>query len=103
MANFVEGDTESALRITCIDSVTSNVLNLSSSTIKIRWKTKLGVVKLKDMEIIDAIKGVVQYQFLAGELEPPEMSFDVIITNNLTNKIVTCENLVKILVRNKIN
>lgn len=102
MTNFVEGDTESALRVTCMNNFDSSVLNLIDCSVKIRWKNKSNVIKLKDMIIVDAPKGIAQYQFDVGELEPPEMNFDVIITNNTSGKTVTCENLVKIIVRHHI-
>jgi archaellin len=102
MANFVEGDTESALRVICMDNANSSVIDLNGTSVKLRWKNKMGVVKLKDMNIIDPVKGIAQYQFDVDELEPPEMVFDVIITNNVSNKVITCESLVKVLVRHHI-
>jgi hypothetical protein len=102
MANFVEGDTESALRVTCMDNNNSSIINLNGTSVKIRWKNKSNVIKLKEMTIIDAPKGVVQYQFDVGELEPPEMYFDIIITNLSSGRTVTCENVVKIIVRHHI-
>jgi hypothetical protein len=98
MYNFVEGDTGSAIQVKCIDTVSSAPINLTGSTVKIRWVTKAKVTKLKNMIILDAPAGIVQYNFDVGELEPPSMSFDVVITDANT-KIVTCKDIIQVTVR----
>lgn len=98
MYNFVEGDTGSAIQVKCLDTVSSAPIDLTDSTVKIRWVTKAKVTKLKDMIILDEIAGIVQYNFGVGELEPPSMSFDVIITG-ADSKIVTCKDIIQVTVR----
>lgn len=98
---LVKGDTGSAVRITCLDNITSSPINLNGSIVKLQWRHN-GTIFNQTMEIIDPIKGIVQYMFESNELYTPEMSFDVVIINNLTNKQVTCKDILKVLVRDRV-
>jgi hypothetical protein len=101
MYNFVEGDTASILEVKCIDAFTSLPINMTGSTAKLKWVNRAKVTLLKNMTITDAINGVAQYNFGVGELEPPTMSFDVVITNS-NNKTLTCREIVQINVRKRL-
>lgn len=101
MDNFVRGDTESAIRVTCIDNITSNPINLQNNTVTIAWRNNKDVVQTRPMEIIDETKGIVQYQFQTDELEAPEMLFEVVVTYS-TGKTVSCKTLIKVIVRERI-
>lgn len=101
MDSLVKGDTGSAVRITCVDNITSQPIVLSDSTVKLQWKANNVLVE-KTMTIIDAAKGIVQYTFGTDELVPPSMSFDVVITNLLTQTHITCKDILTILVRDRV-
>lgn len=78
---FVAGDTASKLRVFCKDSDASVALDLSGSTVLLRWnKNSDGSLVEKQMTITDAALGIAEYQFLAGELEAPVMTFAVKVT-----------------------
>lgn len=61
---LVAGDTGSKLVVTCRDSSTGAVINLSGATVTIRWKG----VAAKSMTIANAAGGVAEYQFAQGDL-----------------------------------
>lgn len=102
MTDFVAGDTGSTLQTTCIDSNTFNPIDLTNYSVAIKWRGHDKQVKSKNMEKIDAINGVVQYTFVENELVAPSMSFDVVLTHNLTGTILTCKDIVNIIVRNRV-
>jgi len=78
---FVENDTGSVLEITATDDVTGVVINLTGSTVKLRYKIKTALAVEKTMTI-DAVPttGKATYQFLAGELSPGPFRGEVEIT-----------------------
>lgn len=80
MADLVTGDTGSKLKVTCLDSGTNLPVNLSGSTVRLRWEGEAGVVT-KVMSITDATNGKVEYQFLANDIIAPKMRFEVEITD----------------------
>jgi hypothetical protein len=101
MYNFVRGDTDSALRVTCLDNVTSNPINLKNNTVNINWRTNKDVLVSRSMDIIDEAKGIVQYQFKDKELESPEMTFEIVI-NYSSGKIISCKQLIVVIVRERV-
>ena len=80
--SFVSGDTGSKLEVTCKDDDTGVVINLTGATVKLKWRDAAEVLQTKTMTIIDAVNGVVDYQFLADELIAPQMKFEVEITDS---------------------
>ena len=80
--SFVSGDTGSKLEVTCKDDDTGVVINLTGSTVKLKWDDAAGVLQTKTMTITDAVNGIVEYQFLANELFPRQMKFEVEITDS---------------------
>lgn len=81
-ASFVEGDTGSKLRITCKDEDSGAIIDLTGSTVKLRWRTSGGALIIKTMTIVPpTTNGIAEYLFLADELESILMRFEVEITN----------------------
>ena len=81
MADFVSSDTGSTLLVTCTDDA-GEVINLASSTVKLRWQEAVGTIADKTMTIVDAAAGTCSYKFLDGELFYPAMAFEVEITDS---------------------
>ncbi len=79
--SFVSGDTGSKLEVTCKDDDTGVVIDLTGSTVKLKWDDAAGVLQTKTMTITDAVNGIAEYQFLASELFPRQMKFEVEITD----------------------
>lgn len=101
MADFVEGDTGSAIQFTCVDSITVDPIDLTDYTVTISWKTNK-VLHTQYMQIIDATAGLVRYKFAANELKANSMSFDITLTNTINNQILTCKDVVRIDVRPRV-
>ena len=80
--SFVSGDTGSKLEVTCKDDDTGVVIDLTGSTVKLKWLDAAGALQTKTMTITDAVNGVVDYQFLATELISTQMKFEVEITDS---------------------
>lgn len=88
MTEFVANDTGSKLKVTCKDNDTGAAINLTGATVLLRWMDKTGATQSKTMTVTDAANGVAEYQFAAGEIAYPKMSFDVRITDT-GGKIIT--------------
>lgn len=81
--DFVEGDTGSILRVSCKNLSDGSPLTLVSKTAFLIWKNASGTVIEKSMTIDNpASAGVVSYRFLAGELYPNIMRFEVKIVDS---------------------
>lgn len=102
MTDFVAGDTGSTLQTTCIDSVSFSPIDLTNYSISIQWRDSAKLLHSKNMEKVNAIAGIVQYTFVANELEAPSMQFDVVLTHNTTSHILTCKDIVRIIVRDRV-
>ena len=85
--SFVSGDTGSKLEETCLDNDTGLAIDLTGSTVALKWIDKSEALQTKSMTITDAINGVVEYLFLADELFAPQMKFEVEITDSGGNII----------------
>lgn len=81
--SFVSGDTGSKLEVTCKNDDTGLVIDLTGSTVKLKWRDAANVLQTKTMTITDAPGGIVEYQFLADELIAPQMKFEVEITDTV--------------------
>ena len=86
---FVENDTGSALRITCIDDETELPVNLTNKTVYIRFKINSGATASQVMTILNTASGTVQYQFQAGELLRGTLYVAVRIIDNSDTTHVT--------------
>lgn len=82
MTDLVTGDTGSLLQVTCTDSRTAAAINLAGATVRLRWTNDAGVVVTKPMTVVSAAAGTAKYQFLAGEIIFPKMTFEVEITDS---------------------
>lgn len=78
--NFVEGDTGVKVRVTCTEGDPATVIDLTNFTVKLRWKG-VGAIQERTMTVINAVGGIVQYQFVADELTADEMEFEVVLTD----------------------
>ena len=85
--SFVSGDTGSVLRVTCTNDSDDSAINLTGSTLSLRWLNSSGVLVTQAMTIVTAASGIAQYQFGASELYAPSMSFEIRITDSSANVI----------------
>jgi hypothetical protein len=85
-ATFVEGDTGSKLRVTCIDNDTRLAIPLAGKTVRLRWDSGSRMVE-RTMSVVDAPNGMAEYQFAAGELVSGLMQFEVEIQDGSGNVI----------------
>jgi len=88
MLEFVENDTGSVLRVTCVDNDTDAAINLTGATVRLRWRHHNGDVTSKTMNIVTAASGIVEYQFASGELWRGTRSFEVEIAD-AQGKVIT--------------
>jgi hypothetical protein len=95
---LVQGDTGSKLRVTCKDNDTDLPIVLTGATIILLWKNVAGTLATKTMTIVDAVNGIVEYQFSGTEIEPQKMSFEIKIVDS-TGKIVRSLQLIDLPVR----
>jgi hypothetical protein len=100
MTDFVSGDTGSTLLVTCTDDA-GEVINISGSTVKIRWKEAAGTVAEKDMTVTDGAAGECSYKFAAGELFAPGMAFEIEITDSGSFKLTNVD-LIAVTVRKEL-
>lgn len=77
---FVEGDTGVKLVASCAEGDPAIAINLTGHTVMLRWKSVNGIIE-KAMVITDAAAGQVEYAFVTADLVPPEMEFEIIITD----------------------
>ena len=74
---FVAGDGSSTLRLTCLDDDTGNPLDLSNSTVYLRWVNSANALVERAMSLVGpGADGVVSYQFVGSELESGIMAFE---------------------------
>lgn len=76
--HFVEQDTASKLVMSCKDFNTEIALPLGNDvTVRLRYRIDSNPPEVKTMTIVDAVAGIVEYQWLAGELKPGKMKGQV--------------------------
>jgi hypothetical protein len=93
---FVAGDTASKLRVACVDDATGLPVDLTNTTVTLRWKPKDGgaVISKEMSKIVPHTGGIAEYQFATAELFDPEMDFEVRITDS-GGKVLHNLNLIK--------
>lgn len=79
---LVEGDTGVILRTVCTEGEPLTVIDLTGFTATLRWKST-GTVVEKAMTVTDPDNGVVQYEFAVGDITPPDMEFEVVLTDSV--------------------
>lgn len=84
-ASFVADDSASKLSITCKDNDTGVVVDLSGSTVRLRWKNAVGMVITKNMTVTSPKSGIAEYQFAEGDLTAGMMDFEVEIEDSTGN------------------
>lgn len=102
MVELVVADTGSKLQVTCSDNDTLSVINLTGATVTLRWVDANGVLQTKTMTVTNAVGGVAEYLFLAGEIAYPKMKFEVIITDS-GGKTITNLELIEVATRNRLS
>lgn len=79
--SFVQDDTASALRVLC-RAADGSVIDLTGATVELLWRDSAGALQARTMTIESpATAGNANYQFAAGELEPPRMDWSLRITD----------------------
>jgi hypothetical protein len=79
--DFVEGDTNSVIRVTITNKQTKTVIDLTSATIRLVFSIDSGPVKSPIMTIVSpSTNGIVEYQFVTGDLTPGTMTAAIEIT-----------------------
>ena len=85
--DFVENDTGSVLLVTC-KTKAGGIIDLTGASVALKYRIDGGTLQTKTMTINPpATAGIVQYQFLAGELIAGEMIEAVEITNSASKVI----------------
>jgi hypothetical protein len=100
MADFVSSDTGSTLLVTCTDDA-GEVINLSGSSVKIRWQDATGVLSEKNMTVTDGAAGKCTYKFGVSELFAPGMAFEIEITDSGSFKLTNVD-LIAVTVRKEL-
>lgn len=72
----VTEDAKIVLRVTCTTK-SGGAVNLTGATVTLRWKIAAAVAIEKAMTIVDAVGGIVEYEFQDGELGAPMMRYEV--------------------------
>lgn len=98
--DLVAGDTESKLELTLRDSNTLIPLDLTGTTVYLKWK-KGNVLTSVLATILSAAEGKIEYQFQAGELFAPRMLIDVEIIAS-SGKILTSVTRLELNVKEKL-
>ena len=101
MTDLVTGDTGSVYQVTCTDNDTGLAINLTGSTIRLRWEDDAGAIQTRIMTITDASNGVATYRFVAGEIIAPFMKFENEITDS-GGFITSSLDLEKLIVREEL-
>lgn len=101
MYSLVTGDTGSILRATCKDGSTGAAINLSGASVIARWIDNAGATISRSMTVTDAINGIAQYQFAAGEIVAPQMRIEIEVTD-ASGKITTSTDEIVLSVRAQI-
>jgi len=92
---FVEDDTGSTLEITAKDDATGVVIDLTGSTVQLRYRIQGGSLQTKAMTLDgDPTTGKATYKFLDAELDIGDFIGDVTITDSSAETISSLENIV---------
>ena len=102
MTDFVAGDTGSTITVTCKDKTTGIVINLTGSTVALKWEDSVGTVASAAMTVSAPLTGVATYQFTSTQLYSPSMTFEVVITD-VGGKIVSNLDLIPVVVRARLS
>jgi hypothetical protein len=98
--DFVTGDTGNFLRV-AVKRKDGTPLVLTGSTARLRWEDADGLPTFKQMTVVDAVNGIVEYNFTGTDLYAPVMVFEVEITD-AGEKVLTGVELIQVTVRPQI-
>lgn len=94
MADFIQNDTGSTLRVQCSDKANGLLINLAGCVVRLKWKYQ-GVLLTRVMSIVDAITGKAEYKFVLGELQPTVKEFEIEITLS-SGEVITSTDRIKV-------
>jgi hypothetical protein len=78
--DFVAGDTNSVLTVTCQKADGTGPMNLTGGTVTLRWSVDGATKVEKTMTLTDPANGVASYTFGTGELVAGIMAAEVVVT-----------------------
>jgi hypothetical protein len=91
-ADLIAGDRGSKLVVTCKDSETGAVLDLTSKTIQLRYQINGGTLVTKTMTAQSpAASGNAEYQFAAADLVAGTMVLEVRLQNGLADQLTSVD------------
>jgi hypothetical protein len=86
----IAGDTITRVRATCKDANTSAIVDLTSTTVKLKYRINDGVLQTRTMTVVSPpTSGIVEYQFVTGDLTEGWFVGEIEITDNASLKINT--------------
>lgn len=91
MYSFVQSDTGSKLRVTCVQDSDDAAFNLTGYTARLRFRMNGGTVNDVAMTVISAASGILEYQFAANELGAGELTFAVRLTDTNSKRTSSLE------------
>jgi hypothetical protein len=93
---LVAGDRGSKLRVTLLDSVTEEALDLSGKTVQLRYSLNGGATVEKSMTVLNQAtnKGQAEYQFAAADLtEGGELRGEVRVQDGFADQITSVDSI----------
>lgn len=81
MYDFVANDTLSKLKVTCVKRSDGSPVDLTGSTVNLKFRSGSGSIQNRPMVLSDPVNGKVEYTFIAGELIADDLTAEVEITN----------------------
>lgn len=72
--DWVAGDTASKLIVTCTNKEDQTAIDLTNSTVKLKWKIDSGSLVSQTMDIVDAAAGTAEYTFGVDAEGLPELT-----------------------------
>lgn len=90
MIELVASDTGSKLTVVLTDAGTGNAIDLTGSTVKLKYRLGGGALVTKTMTVTaPATQGIATYQFGTGELTAGTLNAEVEITDQSGNVITS--------------
>jgi hypothetical protein len=80
MYDFVTNDTVSKLKVTCVKRSDGTPVDLTGSTINLKFRCGPGAIITRAMGVTSAVNGQAEYTFAVGELQADDLTGEVEIT-----------------------
>lgn len=91
---LVAGDLGSKIVVTCLDSDTKAVLDLTGKTVQLRYKIDAGTLTTKTMAVqAPGTNGKAEYQFGASDLSAGTMEAEVRVQPGQSDQVTSRETL----------